>query len=69
MLTVLMTPTMAEVERVVTAKVKEEPEIFSSKPPTATAYGLFNVAYALGILVGPLWGGYIRDKDSCATVG
>jgi MFS family permease len=26
------------------------------------AYGLFNVAFSAGFLVGPLWGGYITQK-------
>jgi MFS family permease len=26
------------------------------------AYGLFNVAFSGGFLVGPLWGGYITEK-------
>lgn len=56
MLTALMALTMAEDERVVAAKEVEEPEISKGKPATATTYGLFNTAYALGILIGPLWG-------------
>jgi MFS family permease len=26
------------------------------------AYGLFNVAFSGGFLVGPLWGGYVTEK-------
>jgi MFS family permease len=28
----------------------------------AQAYGLFNVAFSGGFLVGPLWGGYVTEK-------
>lgn len=69
MLTLLMAPCMAEVERVVEDKEREDPEIFRGKSPTATAYALFNMAYALGILIGPLWGGYVRDKTDFGTMG
>jgi hypothetical protein len=60
---------MAEIERVVEDKVRDDPAIFRGKFPTATAYGLFNMAYALGILVGPLRGGYTRDKTNFGTMG
>ena len=26
------------------------------------AYGLFNVAFSAGFVVGPLWGGYVSEK-------
>jgi MFS family permease len=26
------------------------------------AYGLFNVAFSAGFMVGPLWGGYVNEK-------
>jgi MFS family permease len=26
------------------------------------AYGLFNIAYSGGVLVGPLWGGYVTQR-------
>jgi MFS family permease len=26
------------------------------------AYGLFNVAFSSGFLIGPLWGGYVTEK-------
>jgi hypothetical protein len=60
---------MAEIERVVEAKEREDPTIFRGKSPTATAYGLFNMSYALGILEGPLWVGYVRDKADFGTMG
>lgn len=68
-LVLLMAPCMAEIERVVEEKVREDPAVFGGKSATATAYGLFNMAYALGILIGPLWGGYVREKTNFGTMG
>ena len=41
---------------------------YQSKSTYATAYGLFNVAYAAGLLIGPLWGGLVRVGAGWGTM-
>jgi MFS family permease len=57
-----ITPLLVEIMAVVDAKEKQEPGIFGSKGAMAQAYGLFNFAWALGSLVGPLWAGFANER-------
>ncbi|KAL4912486.1 major facilitator superfamily domain-containing protein [Aspergillus aurantiobrunneus] len=50
---------MVEVSHVVEGKEKECPGIFGDKGGTAQAYGLFNVAWSGGQLLGPLVAGWL----------
>ena len=66
-LTMVMTPIMAEVTYVVAAQEKAQPGKFGPKGAYAQAYGLFNTAFAGGMLVGPIWGGFVTGKAGWAT--
>ncbi|KAK4988480.1 hypothetical protein LTR50_003884 [Elasticomyces elasticus] len=62
-LNLVLTPLMAEVTYAVEAKEKKHPDrSFGPYGAYAQAYGLFNMAFAGGCLVGPLVGGFINQK-------
>lgn len=62
-LAVVMVPLMAEVTYVVEAKERKRPGVFGEKGAYAQAYALFNVSFAGGTLVGPLWGGFVVQRS------
>ncbi|KAK5010506.1 hypothetical protein LTR28_009490 [Elasticomyces elasticus] len=62
-LNLVLTPLMAEVTYAVEAKEKKHPDrSFGPYGAYAQAYGLFNMAFAGGCLVGPLLGGFVNQK-------
>lgn len=61
-------PVMAEITYVVDAKERARPGMFGDKGAYAQAYGLFNMAFAGGCLVGPLWGGLVQDAAGWSTM-
>jgi len=61
-------PLMAEISYVVSAKEERMPGVFGEKGAYAQAYGLFNVAFAGGCLVGPIWGGLINERAGWGTM-
>ncbi len=65
----LLVPAMAEMTYLVHSKEERRPGIFGKKGAYAQAYGLFNMAFAGGTLIGPLWGGFVERKAGWATVG
>lgn len=67
-LTIVMTPLLAEVAYILEAKEQHHPGLFGHKGAYAQAYGLFNMAFAGGMLVGPLWAGAVVDKQGWATM-
>ncbi|KAL8892689.1 MAG: hypothetical protein Q9205_000197 [Flavoplaca limonia] len=72
-LTIVMTPLLAEVAYILEAKEKHHPGLFGQKGAYAQAYGLFNCAFAGGMLVGPLLAGALVDEQGwgtmCLTLG
>lgn len=68
-LCLISSPMISEVARCVDAKEKEDPHLFREKSATVQAYGLFTMAFQLGLLLGPLWGGFIRSSAGEGTVG
>ena len=72
-LTIVMTPLLAEVAYILEAKEKHHPGLFGQKGAYAQAYGLFNCAFAGGMLVGPLLAGALVDQQGwgtmCLTLG
>lgn len=72
-LTLILSPVLAEITYIVDTKEKKHPGIFGSKGAYAQAYGLFNVSFAGGTMVGPLWAGFIERsagwKTMCWTLG
>ncbi|KAL8830915.1 MAG: hypothetical protein Q9170_005517 [Blastenia crenularia] len=67
-LTVVMTPLLAEITYILDEKEKHHPGLFGEKGAYAQAYGLFNCAFAGGMLVGPLWAGFVVEKAGWGTM-
>ncbi|KAI9888511.1 MAG: hypothetical protein M1814_006873 [Vezdaea aestivalis] len=59
-----LTPIVAEIFETVEGIEKSKPGIFGPMGGSAQGYGLFNGAYALGTIIGPLAGGFIKYKIS-----
>lgn len=66
-MTLVFPPIMAEITHVVIAKEKSSTK-FGKGGAYAQAYALFNVAFALGTLVGPIWGGLIKQRYGWNTM-
>jgi len=67
-LSMAMTPLLAEITYVVGHKEKSHPGAFGGKGAYAMAYGLFNMAFAGGMLIGPIWGGFVTLKKGWGTM-
>lgn len=67
-LSMAMTPLLAEITYVVRHKEKTHPGAFGGRGAYATAYGLFNTAFAGGMLIGPIWGGFVTLKAGWGTM-
>jgi len=67
-LSMAMTPLLAEITYVVGDKEQSHPGAFGGKGAYATAYGLFNMAFAGGMLVGPIWGGFVTQSKGWGTM-
>lgn len=67
--TLIMTPIFSEMIHIVYDKERQRPEIFGKTSPTAQAYGLFNVAFAAGTIIGPFMGGYVKKSAGWGTMG
>ncbi|KAI0466760.1 MFS transporter-like protein [Xylaria cf. heliscus] len=63
-----MTPLMAEISYVIEAKEAETPGIFGEKGVYGLAYGLFNMSFALGGIIGPIWAGYVVESAGWGTL-
>ncbi|KAI1808952.1 MFS general substrate transporter [Daldinia bambusicola] len=61
-------PLMAEITYVIEAKDAEQPGIFGDKGVYGLGYGLFNMAFSLGGVVGPLWAGYLVESAGWGTL-
>jgi MFS family permease len=59
---------MAEITHIVAAKEQSRPKgSYGKGGAYAQAYGLFNMAFALGTLVGPIWAGLIKQSYGWGT--
>lgn len=59
---------MAEITHIVAAKEQSRPKgSYGKGGAYAQAYGLFNMAFALGTLVGPIWAGLIKQNYGWGT--
>ncbi|MCJ1411895.1 hypothetical protein MMC19_005987 [Ptychographa xylographoides] len=61
-------PTMTEVTYVVEARERKTPGIFGKQGAYAQAYSLFNVFFASGTLIGPIWGGFVVSGAGWGTM-
>lgn len=67
-LALALPPVMAETSAVVVEIEQARPGIFGEKGAMAQAYALFNLAFAGGCLVGPVWGGMINERAGWGTM-
>ena len=61
-LNMILTPSWSDASYTVDDIMTKEPGIFGTKGAYAQAFGLMNVAYAMGSLVGPLLGGFLVEN-------
>lgn len=64
----LLTSLMAEFSKVCDAKVRQEPDLFAGKSAYAQSYGIFNVAWAGGSLLGPLVSASVKSSAGWKTM-
>jgi MFS family permease len=64
----LLTPLMAEFSKVCDAKVRHEPDVFRGKSAYAQSYGIFNVSWAGGSLLGPLISAAVKNAAGWKTM-
>lgn len=67
-LSMALTPLLAEITYVVGHKEESHPGAFGGKGAYAMAYGLFNMAFAGGMLIGPIWGGFVTQGKGWGTM-
>ncbi|KAI9888535.1 MAG: hypothetical protein M1814_006835 [Vezdaea aestivalis] len=67
-LTSVFPPVMAEFAADVDEMDKKHPSIFGPKGAYAQSYGLLNVAYAAGIMIGPIWSGFVEQRAGWGTM-
>lgn len=67
-LNLAMPPIMVEITYIVEQKEKKNPGLFGNKGAYAQAYGLFNFAWAIGCLIGPIWAGYVKESAGWGTM-
>ncbi|KAH7354983.1 MFS transporter-like protein [Rhexocercosporidium sp. MPI-PUGE-AT-0058] len=68
-LTLVMAPLMAEIDHAVALEEKKKPGSMGKKGAAAQGFGLFNFAYAVGTLIGPLWAGFTVENVGWDTLG
>ncbi|EXJ76162.1 uncharacterized protein A1O5_00670 [Cladophialophora psammophila CBS 110553] len=64
----LLTSLMAEFSKVCDAKVRQEPDVFAGKSAYARSYGIFNVSWAGGSLLGPLVSAAVKSAAGWKTM-
>ncbi|KAK0119798.1 hypothetical protein ONS95_011230 [Cadophora gregata] len=68
-LTLVMAPLMAEIDHAVALEEKKKPGSMGKKGAAAQGFGLFNFAFAVGTLIGPLWAGFTVENAGWGTMG
>jgi MFS family permease len=68
-LAVAMPPLVTEVFHAVKEKENEFPDIFGRGGAMALAFGLSNMGFAAGSLIGPFFAGFIREDAGWGTMG
>ena len=61
-LNMILTPSWSDASYTVDEIMNNEPGIFGTKGAYAQAFGLMNMAYAIGSVVGPLLGGFLVEN-------
>jgi MFS family permease len=68
-ISLVFTPLMADIDHAVALEEKKRPGSMGKRGAAAQGFGLFNLAYALGTLIGPLWAGFVVQKGGWGTMG
>lgn len=68
-LAVAMPPLVTEVFHAVKEKEDESPDVFGRGGAIALAFGLSNMGFAAGSLIGPFFAGFIRQDAGWGTMG
>jgi MFS family permease len=63
-----LTSLMTEFSKVCDAKEKQNPALFGHRSAYAQSYGIFNVAWAAGTMVGPLWAAAVQKSGGWKTM-
>lgn len=61
-------PLCVEVVREVERKSQEDPKQYGGKGAYAQAFGLNNMVWAAGMVVGPIWGGFVFENAGWGTM-
>ena len=61
-LNMILAPVWSDTIYLVNEKATKDPGIFGNKGAYAQAFGLMNMAYAIGSVIGPLLGGWLMEK-------
>lgn len=68
-ISMVMTPIVTEVFNAVQEKEDHSPNIFGRGGAMALAFGLSNMGFAAGSLIGPFFAGFIRQSAGWGTMG
>ena len=68
-ISLVFAPLMADLDHAVALEEKKRPGSMGKRGAVAQGYGLFNLAYALGTLIGPLWAGFVVQNGGWGTMG
>ena len=63
-----LTSLMTEFSKVCDTKEKQDPNLFGNRSAYAQSYGIFNVAWAGGTLIGPLWAAAVKKDAGWKTM-
>jgi len=63
-----LTSLMAEFAKVCDAKERKQPDLFAGRSAYAQSYGIFNMAWAAGSLIGPLWAAGVEARAGWKTM-
>jgi MFS family permease len=68
-ISLVFAPLMADIDHAVALEEKKRPGSMGKRGAAAQGFGLFNFAYALGTLIGPLWAGFVVQNGGWGTMG
>jgi MFS family permease len=68
-ISLVFAPLMADIDHAVALEEKKRPGSMGKRGAAAQGFGLFNLAYALGTLIGPLWAGFVVQNGGWGTMG
>ncbi len=59
---------MADIDHAVALEEKKRPGSLGKRGAAAQGFGLFNLAFAIGTLIGPLWAGFVISDAGWGTM-